>query len=184
MAKIRREQPRIEVEIVASNEIRDLRRREADIAIRNARPVQPDLIARQVGEDLATFYATEEYLDRLGRPSCPADFSDADFIGFERNDMLMSQMNAMGFDLTIGNFPVVSANHFVHWELVKQSVGIGVFPMHMGDRERGLRRILPDLDPITFPVWLAAHQDLATSRRIRLVFDLLALALRSPGAPP
>ncbi len=184
VAKLRREQPGIEIEIVASNEVRDLRRREADIAIRNAQPAQPDLIARRVGDDTGAFYASGEYLARIGDPCRPEDFSDAEFIGFERNDVLMSQMNAIGFDLTISNFPVMSSNHFVHWELVKHGVGIGVFPTHMGDREPGLRRILPDLDPITFPVWLAAHRDLATSRRIRLVFDVLAQALRAPGKAP
>lgn len=183
VARLRREQPGIEIEIVASNEVRDLRRREADIAVRNARPMQPDLVARKITDHTGAFYATEAYLARLGNPSRPEDFSEAEFIGFERNDMLMSQMNATGFGLTIGNFPVVSANHFVHWELVRQGVGIGVFPTRIADADPVLRRILPDADPITYPVWLAAHRDLATSRRIRLVFDLLAEALRATPAP-
>jgi DNA-binding transcriptional LysR family regulator len=183
VATLRRNQPGIEVEIVASNEVRDLRRREADIAIRNGRPSQPDLIARKVADHLGTFYASESYLAKLGHPTRAADFSKADFIGFDRNEMLMSQMNTMGFDLTARNFPVISGNHFVHWELAKRGVGIGVFPIRIGDPEPGLRRILPDLDPITYPVWLVAHRDLATSRRIRLVFDLLADALAQPDAP-
>ena len=37
-----------------------------------------------------------------------------------------------------------------------------------------MERLLSDKDPIVFPVWLATHRELHTSRRIRLVFDLLA----------
>jgi DNA-binding transcriptional LysR family regulator len=42
------EHPGIEIEIVASNAARDLRRREADIAIRNFTPTQPELVARKI----------------------------------------------------------------------------------------------------------------------------------------
>ena len=41
----------------------------------------------------------------------------------------------------------------------------------------GLVPILPDLFAPRLPVWLAVHEDLWTSRRIRIVFDALAAAL-------
>ncbi len=81
LKRLREVAPGIEIEIVASNEVRDLRRREADIAIRHVRPEQPDLIARRVAETCARFYASVEYLDRHGRPPGPRDLSDADFVG-------------------------------------------------------------------------------------------------------
>ncbi|MCP4818663.1 MAG: LysR family transcriptional regulator, partial [Shimia sp.] len=37
-----------------------------------------------------------------------------------------------------------------------------------------------DLAPITFPIWLTTHRELHTSRKIRLVFDVLAEALSKP----
>ena len=44
-------------------------------------------------------------------------------------------------------------------------------------------RVLDDVPPVRFPVWLVTHRELHTSRRIRLVFDRLAEALREPGTP-
>jgi len=76
--------PGIDVEVIASNDFRDLLRREADIAIRHVRPEQPDLIARLVTEASAQLYASSEYLDRYGRPETASDLSDAVFIGFLR----------------------------------------------------------------------------------------------------
>ncbi len=174
VARLRREAPGIEVEIVASNAAVDLRRREADIAIRSFRPTQPDLIARKLGDDRARLYASPGYLDRIGHPSTPTDLDRADFIAFDTTPMLMEGLNTLGLRLTRANFPVMTANHLVQWRLAKAGAGIAVFPEAIGDAEPGLRRVLPDLAPIEFPIWLTAHRELNTSRRVRLVFDLLA----------
>ena len=42
-------------------------------------------------------------------------------------------------------------------------------------------RVLDDVSPVRFPIWLVTHRELRTARRIRVVFDLLADAL---GAEP
>ena len=59
------------------------------------------------------------------------------------------------------------------WEMVKRGLGIGVMDGLIGDREPLVRRALPELRLI-FPMWLVAHREVNTSRRIRVVFDLLA----------
>lgn len=173
IAKLRRLSPGITIEIVASNAVSDLRRREADIAIRNGRPTDPDLIAKKVKDDFAQLYATPAYLDQIGNPSSLAGFSQADFIGFDDNKPLLNGLNALGFNLTGRNFPVLTGSHLVHWDLVKQGLGVGVMQMRTGDAEPLVRRILPTMDPIEVPVWLVAHRELRTSRRVRLVFDFL-----------
>ena len=48
----------------------------------------------------------------------------------------------------------------------------------------GVVRVLDDVPPVRFPIWLVTHRELRTARRIRLVFDLLAEALLSPPAAP
>jgi DNA-binding transcriptional LysR family regulator len=180
VAGLRRDYPGIEIEIVASNELRDLRRREADIAIRNAPSTDPDLIVRKLRDDHGQLYATPGYLDRIGRPARPADLARAEFIGFERNDLLIEWLNGLGAGVRPGNFPVTTASHLAHWALAVAGVGIGVITTTVGDAEPRVRRALPDLPDVAFPVYLAAHRELATSRRVRLVFDRLAEALGRP----
>ena len=176
--RLREEAPGITVEIVASNAVSDLRRREADIAIRNGRPTDPDLIGRKIKDDTAQFYATRAYIDQIGNPATLAEFSKAAFIGFIDNKALHDGLNALGFNLTGRNFPVSTGSHLVHWELAKQGLGIGVMSIAVGDAEPRVERVAPWMDPIEVPVWLVAHRELRTSRRVRLVFDFLATALK------
>lgn len=174
IAKLRQEAPGIAVEIVASNAAVDLRRREADIAIRSFRPTQPDLIAKKVKDDPARLYATSQYLARIGNPKSPAELSKANFIGFDTTDMVVNGLNKLGLSLTQKNFPVITANHLVQLELVKQGVGIGIFPESVARNEPLFEQALPELDPLVFPIWLTTHRELNNSRRVRIVFDLLA----------
>ena len=169
--------PAIEVEVVASNEVRDLRRREADIAIRHARPEQPDLIAKLLRELSIRLYASTDYLDRLGRPSSLGDLAEAVFIGFDRSGRLLTRLNQMGLSLEKDNFRLTSENGAVAWEMVKYGLGIGVMAEDVADQTPGVECVLPDFDPIPVPVWLVTHRELHTSRRIRLVFDVLAETL-------
>jgi DNA-binding transcriptional LysR family regulator len=175
LRRLREEEPGIEIEVLASNSLSDLRRREADIALRNTRPTDPDLVARRLRDDAAHLYAAPAYLDRLGAPPRgPDDLADAQFIGFDRDGGLIEALNARGFALTQRNFPVLSANHLVQWAMVREGAGIGVMTAAVGDAEPAVRRVLPGMAPITFPVWLIAHRELRTSRRVRLVFDRVA----------
>jgi len=177
IAKLRLAEPGIDIEIVASNTARDLRRREADIAIRNFRPNEPDLIAKKIRDVPARLYAAQSYLDRIGNPKLPYDLRDADFISIDNTGMFIKGLNALGLNLTPRNFPVLTDNYLVMWELVKQGVGIGILDGNIGDAEPRVVRALPDLEPIMFPIWLVAHRELNTSRRIRMVFDFLAVEL-------
>ena len=175
--KLRRAEPGINVEIIASNSSSDLKRREADIAIRAYRPTQPDLVARKVSDVPWTLYANPLYLKRIGNPASPESFGDAAFIGFDRSERMITVLDELGFSLTQRNFPVITESHLVHWELVKYGVGIGVMPVDLGDAESMVQRVLPDLEPLVNELWLAAHRELKTSRRIRTVFDFLATEL-------
>ena len=180
---LRRSAPGLTIEIVASNAVSDLRRREADIAIRHVRPADQHLIAKRLPDDAVQLYATPAYLDRIGNPRSPAECSRADFIGFDQNQPLLDGLNASGFTLTGRNFPVLTGSHLVHWQLVKQGVGVGVMPLRIGDAEPSVTRALPEMEPFEIPVWLVAHRDLNTSRRVRLVFDSLSRQL-SASPPP
>lgn len=177
IAKLRQVEPKIQVEIIANNEASDLRRREADIALRNFEPTQPDLIAKKIKEVSARFYASKKYLERVGCPASIEDLQKLDFIGFDNPNILMGYLSEMGLALTIRNFPLVSSSYLTHWELVKQDLGVGIMPEEIGDAEPLVQRAFSEFPPITFPIWLTTHRELRTSRRVRIVFDLLAKEL-------
>ncbi|CUH88165.1 D-malate degradation protein R [Phaeobacter sp. CECT 5382] len=174
LQRLRQQAPRLTIDVVASNDIRDLMRREADIAIRHVRPDQPELIARLVQEATAHFYAAPSYLARHGRPTSLADLARHDFVNFGDIERSIEFFGPLGVHLTPDNFRIGSNSGLAAWELVRQGFGIGPMADDVAENSSGVERLFPDQPPIQFPVWLTTHRELHTSRRIRLVFDLLA----------
>lgn len=172
--RIRDVAPSINISIIASNEVRDLMRREADISIRHARPEQPDLVGKKIGEVSIQLYASRRYLQSNGYPETAADISGAEFIGFENPEQLLSALTARGLSLTDRNFKLSTNSGPAYLAMVRDGFGIGLLSKEIASMMPELTPVLPEIDPIAVPVWLVTHRELHTSRRIRLVFDLLA----------
>lgn len=177
LAPLRQNSPGIRVRIVSSNDIQNLLQREADIAIRHVRPEQPELIARHVGDFRASLYAASDYLERAGRPRTPREVADHDFVGTPDPDRLIAPLHNQGVPLRPENFVMTSDSGVVVWELLKAGYGISMLPETLCDAEPGVEKVLPSLPSLEFPVWLVAHRELQTSKRIRIVFDHLVRGL-------
>lgn len=173
--------PGISVEVVASNEIRDLKRREADIAIRHVRPDQSDLIAKQVPGTTGHFYAAPSYLKRHGRPETVADLANAVFVGTGDVTTYLNAIRPAGLPVTKDNIKYVSDSGFVSWEMVKRGLGMCIMTEELAAITPEVEQVLPDFPPMPVPIWLVTHRELRTSRRIRLVFDLLSDYLINRG---
>ena len=174
LRKLRERAPGIVVEVVASDELRDLIRREADIAIRHAQPTQPDLIARRIGFLKGRIYAARRLLDEVGVPKTFGDLSDQDFVGIENTEKLIVGLAEQGLHLRIEQFRVHAASSNCMLQLIREGLGFGFLPMDTGGLFDDLVCVLPDLFKPEIPVWLVSHRELRTSRRIRVVYDLLA----------
>jgi len=182
LATLRQTAPGIRVRIVCSNDIQNLMQREADIAIRHIRPDQPELIARHVGDFRANLYAANAYLERAGRPRTPREVADHAFVGSPDPDRLIAPLHDRGIPVRAENFVMSSDSGVVVWELVKSGYGISMQPEVLCEAEPGIEKALPSLPSLEFPIWLATHRELRTSRRIRLVFDTLARGLAEVAA--
>ncbi|MEL6913403.1 MAG: LysR family transcriptional regulator [Pseudomonadota bacterium] len=177
LVPLRRAAPGLVIEIVAANDLRDLQRREADIAIRHVRPTEPNLVARKLCESTGHFYAAPGYLDARGRPETTADLATHDIIGFDDPERFIGYMAALDIALTPDQFPFLCESGLVCWELAKAGLGITVMDDGVAARTEGMERVLP-ARAITYPVWLTTHRELHTSARIRLVFDHIAGVFR------
>lgn len=169
--------PGIELEILATSEAKDLRRREADLALRRFETTEPELVSRRLRDGRARLYAATRYLRSLGRVT-PTRLREATFIGFDRTDTYRRGLEALGLALPDACFPVLANHQFVQWALVKAGVGIGIMLEEVGDAEPGVARVLPALPVIALPLWLVSHREVHTSQRVRVIADAMFEALR------
>lgn len=178
LARLRRDAPQLAITIVVTDALSDLRRREADIAIRHVRPTEAELIGRHVGDLGAHLYAADSWITAHGMPQTPEDLATADILAFEPVDRFIAHLVAHGLPVAAGQCRIVSDNALALWELVARGLGIGVVLDAAAARLPGISRILPDLPGIPVPLWLVAHRDLRTNARMRLAFDIVADGLR------
>ena len=178
IAKLRKQEPGIDIEVVVTNEPSDLKRREADIAIRSFHPKQHDLIAKKIGDEVIWLYATPEYLASLPKISSYAELSNKQIIGFDSSSAVSDVLNNQGWQLSKDSFPLVTSFQLLQLALCKEGQGFIFYPEQMGDLEPSLVRAYEHLGPVmTLPVWLVCHQELRTSLRVRRVFDFIATEL-------
>ena len=75
VAGLRQQHPQLKVELVLTNRVQDLLRREADIAVRMTDPKQDSLIARRVGHVVLGLHAHKNYIAQRGTPRKPDDLA-------------------------------------------------------------------------------------------------------------
>lgn len=174
LKKLRKTAPDLQIEIVASNEVSDLRRREADIAIRHGRPTDEALFAKRLRDTTAHLFASKQYLDEVGRPKSLGDLSRFTFVGFDQPELRLGLMASRGVNLTTANFNFSTSSATLMLELVRQGFGIGMLPVEIGAAYPELENPCLAFEPLSIETWLVAHRELKTNLRIRVVFDLLA----------
>ncbi len=148
------------------------------MAIRLFRPTQKDLVARKVTELPTGLFAHKDYLARA--PSSIADLTNQMLIGFDRNPGLIDAYRSFGLELFASNFAIRCDNDMA--EINAVCAGIGIGPLHVGMATKwpSIEQVLPDLQIPSCEYWLACHPDVRHNKRIRVVMDFLASALKTP----
>ena len=179
LATIRRAEPAIQLDLIPSDTTENLLFREADIAIRMYRPTQLDIVTRHIADVEMGVFAARSYLDRKGRPQTAKDMLNHDLVGYDSNDLIVNTMRAMGWPITRESFAVRCDNQATYWELVRRGCGIGFSQAGVGRAEPLVEELKFGLEIPKLPIWLAAHQAMRQTPRIRRVWDLLADGLKN-----
>lgn len=177
LADIRRTEPQIALELVPSDSTENLRFRAADIALRMYRPTQLDVVTRHVTDLELGVFAAPAYLKRKGRPKTPEDLFEHDLIGYDSNDEILLAMRQFGWNATRDDFALRCDDQAAYWQLVRAGCGIGFSQRSVGRDDAAVEEIDLGLDIPRLPLWLAAHEALYRTPRVRRVWSLLAYGL-------
>ena len=172
--RIRLTYPEVQVEIVSSNDVQDLGRREADIAIRNAQPKHPDLYAKRIRTTRAYLYGASSYLDVIGRPATLNDISErTTFLG-DSSGRVLQMLSAMNGAIVAEQFSIVANSGVAIWESVKQGLGLAIMFEDLANITPEVEAVLQKEVSVEVPVWLVTHGELKTNARMRAIFDILS----------
>jgi DNA-binding transcriptional LysR family regulator len=183
LAMFRRAHPGIVVELVIDNRVLSLSRREADIALRPARPKEGDLWGRKLAGVAWTVYGARTVVSRSGGPiSGPKDLGARALIGWDETagiaaaDWLGRMAPAEAF--------VYRTNSLVNQLLAaKAGIGLALLPCYLGDPEPDIIRVLPQPVPaLAGELWIVTHADLKDTARVRAFFDLVGEGLAKERA--
>ena len=177
LAALHAAEPGIQIELVASNGLSNLLRREADIAVRMVRPVQTSVVARKLGEIAIVAAAHESYLARAGTPRRPQDLLHHSLIGYDRDASLLRGFAALGQPVAREQFALRTDDQVAYGRLVAAGAGIGFVAAYTLAHWPGVKPVLPMLKIPPLPCWLAVHREIRGSRVVRRVYDFLAESL-------
>ncbi len=166
----------VAIELTLSNRQEDLLRREADIAVRMVRPTQGALLAKRIGAVRLGLFAHRRYLEAHGVPDRLDDPSVA-AIGFDRDADAVRALRDRQLNFERESFAFRSDNDLAQLAAVRAGFGIGAVQLPIARRAPDLVRVLEDQFRYEMEVWVAMHEDLKASRRMRLMFDWLVAGL-------
>jgi DNA-binding transcriptional LysR family regulator len=169
--------PDLKVELVLSNRVQDLLKREADIAIRMTQPKQEQLIARRIGNVQLGLHAHKKYLRKRGTPQSLADLAQHALIGFDEETPFVRAARK-GFPLWNRDaFAIRTDSDVAQLALIRAGSGIGICQVALAARDPQLVHLLPEVLPISLETWLTMHEDLRNTPRCKVTFDALLQGL-------
>jgi len=171
--------PDVDIELDLSNRQEDLLRRDADIAVRMARPTQNALFARRVGEARVSFYAHRDYLARHGAPADIDAMGGHALIGYDRESPSAAALERLGVAVSREIFALRSDSDLAQLAALRAGFGIGACQDAIAGRDPNLLPVLPGRIGFTMEVWVVMHEDLKGARRMRLLFDHLVRGLKN-----
>lgn len=179
LATLRTRYPELKIELALSNDIQDLLQREADVAVRMARPTQDQLVARHIGAIECGLHASAGYLARHGVPTSLAALAGHTLIGVDRMTPMVRAALRRWPQLGREQVALRTDSDIAQLALIRAGAGIGICQVALARRSPALVRVLPEAFSLPLDTWVTMHEDLRDSPRCRVMFDALVEALLS-----
>ena len=175
IAALQRAHPDLRVDLTVGVRSLDISRRDADLAVRFARPSASDLVCRRLGEVGFSLYASQRYVARSGIPKRGQGLAGYDLITFTGAPAATSPF-FMGESLEGTRIALRCDNPQL--KAAVSELGIVELACFLGDSSPDLVRIWPHETPALRAAWLIVHQDMRRSARIRAVSAAIVEAFR------
>ena len=178
LTQLQNTHPGLKVELVLTNRVQDLLKREADIAIRMTPPKQELLIARSVGTVTLGLHAHKKYLRKHGTPATVADLAQHRLIGFDEETPFLRAARKTMPMWNREAFAVRADSDVAQLAMIRAGAGIGVCQVALAARDAQLVRVLHKDVAVHLETWITMHDDLRNNPRCKVTFDALLRGLQ------
>jgi DNA-binding transcriptional LysR family regulator len=165
--------PNIQLELICENRESVLEHREADIAIRYARPAQGPSTLRKIGELGSAAYAHKSLL------RTDSDWRrDPPWIGFAQVADRWPEFQWIEANVPRDHVPITVNGGPAYTELVSRANGVGLLTCIEGDARADLKRLSGPKPLIVREIWLLVLPELRRNSAVRKVLDWLISVTR------
>lgn len=174
LATLLREQPGLQIELVATDQLPDLLSRDADIGFWLTPPTDLDTVWRKLGTVRILALASRDYLAHYGQPQSLDDLAGHRWIGHDQIPVMLDWFKQHGMLQHKTDFALRTDDKASYLTALRAGAGIGFASHYVLDQEPSLQQVLPQLPLPEFGIWLSCHRDIANNRLIRTVYDRLS----------
>ena len=179
--------PQLRLELLASYEMANLSRRDADIAIRATTRPPEHLIGHKLGRLGMAMYASTKLVKSAGKTARktaaknqrpPTDLSAFDWVALD--DAIPEHPS---IQWRKKNYPKVVPRYFVNshvavGEMVRAGLGIGMLSTYQSKDDPNLVALTPPQNDCVIELWILTHPESRHLRRISAVYNYFAKAIK------
>lgn len=175
LSKLYAKYPELNIDLMLEERVLDLPMREADVAIRMKEPSQADLVRKRLMSIRMRLYASPEYLDANGVLNQMDDIRNHRLICQNLSAAQVSAGQALVQHLLSFEPPATLTvnNYFGVLQAVISNLGIGVLPDYIIEDFPNVKRVLPEVESVEVPVFLAYPEELRQSKRVAAFRDFV-----------
>jgi DNA-binding transcriptional LysR family regulator len=173
LAELRDAHPALVIELVPSNKVENLLRRDADIAVRMTTPSQDALVARKVASIDVGLHAHRRYLDKRGTPRTLEELASHSLIGWDTETAYIRRFQDRYPQITRERFAFRSDSDVAQLAAIRAGLGVGFCQARLAARDPSLVRLFKSTISLNLETWVAMHADLRDSPRCAVTFAAL-----------
>ena len=174
LADFRAAHPGIQVEVAVSNQMANLSRRDADVAVRPANDPPEALVGQRISRIAFAIYGSKDYLARRPRTKDLAAHQwvapDDSLAGTSVARWMRATLPEV--DVTLRADSLLALRH-----AAEAGLSLAALPCYLGDTSR-LVRVQAPIAAMNTSLWILTHEDLRRTARVRAFTEFASAAFR------
>ncbi len=162
----------VNIDLIIANHQLNLLQRDADIAVRHARPEQQDLVCRRIGGLPFGLYAGTGYLAERGEPRLDR-MNEHWYIDAVSVPRFARQAERLGYPIPRQQFVFRSDSFIGQVNAAAAGWGIAGLPVHIASGRPDLHRVLVEAPIRELEMWLVGREEVRAVSYLKTAFEAL-----------